>query len=159
MLRRLYSGSRRVTWRPVLLVMALVAVMSAATAVAPLSAHACGNSPRDAGSRYYKNIDDQRLRGAWDCLSTATRRQFGGYREWSHGYRTTAWVRIKSIRVLDQAAGFADLSIRISSCRWRRDDALIERFSGNWEALNGYAGWRLHAPTVRRTSTTSRDRC
>lgn len=133
--------------------------MSTAGAATPGSAYACGNAARDAAIRYYENIDDRRLRAAWNCLSTATRREFGGYRRWSRGYRNTAWIRVRSIRVIDQAAGLADLSIKISSCRRRRDDALIERFSGQWEALNGYAGWRLHAPDIRRTSKTTRDDC
>ena len=143
------------------LLLALIATVAAGVlslgSAAP--AQACGVTPRDAAVRYYRGIDKHHFKAAWRCLSTATRREFGGYRKWRRGYRDMVWTRLRSAETTDQAAGFAHVRVRIRSCTETDARARVERFGGTWEAIDGYAGWRLHNPSIRRTSRRTRPRC
>jgi hypothetical protein len=121
-------------------------------------ADACGVTPRDAAVRYYRSLDQRAFPAAWRCLSTATRRQFGGFEAWKSGYRHTAWTRLGAAVTTDQAAGLATIRVRVRSCTQRRS-AAVQRFRGAWEALDGFAGWRLHEPHLRRVAQESRNHC
>lgn len=127
------------------------------------TAQACGASPRDAVKRYYRGLDDKRFSAAWSCLSTATRKEFGGYDRWKRGYRNTASNVVTSLALVDQAAGLADLSVSIRTCR-RSGRAgntynVQERFRGRWSAVNGPSGWRLIDPRLRKSASRIVDSC
>jgi hypothetical protein len=139
---------------------ALPVVAAATVVLVPVAtAQACARSPRDAAARYYQGIDDARYTRAWRCLSTATRAEFGGYSRWRAGYRGLVSTSLTFLRLVDQAAGTAVMSVALRSCRRVGNGVLAERFSGRWEALNGYAGWRLHDPRIRRSSARRHDDC
>lgn len=141
--------------------LAIVVAMGAlaATLVPAASAQACAGSSRGAAIRYYHEINAHRFGAAWSCLSASSRRQLGGYSRWRRGYRGLAWVRIRYVRLLDQASGTAELSASIRSCRRVGGSALRERFAGRWAVLNGFAGWRLYRPRIQRIGSVRRSGC
>jgi hypothetical protein len=131
---------------------AVACALLAALATAP-NPSACGRTPRDAAVRYYRGIDNGDFRAAWRCLSSATRDRFGGFRQWRSGSDDTVWTRLTFAMTTDQAAGVADVRVRLRSCTDRGHDVLVESFRGTWEALNGCPGWRLHNPRPGRPTT------